>query len=172
MPQLPHPSQPLSLVSGLACLHLGGGLEGMTWSLRWKKNPQRPIRGQSVRSAVTLLAAEEIKHIFISHSHPSQSADLSFPRPGREESGLEFLFVTLNVCVCGQCVCAVNMDIHTDTDSTHLLRIWPNTKQPAHFCYCPGRMNEKADSCLRLISMNQKLGLLISRFLAALPTLC
>lgn len=98
------PPQPLSLVSGLACLHFGGGLEGMTWSLRWKKNQQRPIRGQRVRSAVTLLAAEEIKHIFISRSHPSLSADLSFPRPGREESGLEFVFVTLNVCARGQCV--------------------------------------------------------------------
>lgn len=112
------PPQPLSLVSGLACLCLGGGLEGMTWASRWKEG-QRPIRGQRVRGAASPLVAEEIIHVFISPSHPLQSTRLSFPharggeqrvRGGRRrrEGGIRVsvcAFECAFTCVCLHVAC-------------------------------------------------------------------
>lgn len=89
-----------------------GGLEGTTWVLRWRER-QRPIRGQRVWSTASSLVAVEIRHVFISSSHPLQVPVLSFKRLRREArrrrergergggaSGLEFLFAHLSVCTC------------------------------------------------------------------------
>ncbi len=146
------PPQPLSRVSGLVCLCLGGGLEGMTWASRWREW-QRPIRGQRVLSAASSLVAVEIRHVFISSSHPHQVPSFHFHArggkqgEGEEEKGLGGVRIRVSVCAF-KCVCtcmfacmlcavnilAIRKDERVDTDSTYLLQSWPKYKCWSRFC--------------------------------------
>lgn len=113
-PSSSNPLQPLSLVSGLARLCFwrvglgrgcrggcggGEGPGGMTRVSRWREW-QRPIREQGARSAASSLVAVQIRHVFISCSHPPQVASFHFHAWGGKRgidergrgAGLELVF--------------------------------------------------------------------------------
>lgn len=78
------PPQPLSLVLGLACLCLGGGLEGMTWASRWRGLTKTYQRAECTESHITIgCCRNQTRLHFFQPS--SLSARLSFPQAGREE---------------------------------------------------------------------------------------
>lgn len=76
-----------------------GGPGGMTRASRWREW-QRPIREQGARSAASSLVAVQIRHVFISCSHPPQVASFHFPAWGGKRgidergrgAGLELVF--------------------------------------------------------------------------------
>lgn len=103
------PPQPLSLVLGLACLCLGGGLEGMTWASRWRGVTKTYQREDCTERCIAIgcCGNQTCLHFF---QPSSLSARLSFPHP-RREAGEERCvclggWVRIWVSVCAfKCVC-------------------------------------------------------------------
>lgn len=148
MPRLRHPSPAPEPCLGIGLFVFGrGGLEGMTRGPRRWREWQRPIRGHRARSAAAPLVAVEIRHVFISssHPHPSASAFISTPGEGSRERGereggggfrirvyvCAFKSVCMSVFACMLCagnILEIQRDERVDTDSTYLLQSWPKYK--------------------------------------------